>query len=61
MWEHAFKERLQRRVVIVTGVVQSEYEQQLIECNSEGTEESEPTVVVPVVPKGTGEIKLVDR
>jgi hypothetical protein len=50
VWEDVLRERLERRVIIVTGVVQREYEQQLIECNSEGTEESEPTVIVSVPP-----------
>ena len=48
MWEDVFRDRLERRVIIVTGVVQREYEQQLIECDSDGTEDSEPTLIVPI-------------
>jgi hypothetical protein len=51
LWEDVLSERLERRVIRVRGIVQNEYVEQLIECNSSGTEESEPTLRVPPQPK----------
>ena len=51
VWEDVLSERLERRVIRVRGIVQDEYVEQLIECNSSGTEDSEPTLRVPPQPK----------
>jgi len=50
VWEDVLSERLKRRVIRVRGIMHEEFVEQLIECQSSGTEESEPTLKVNPLP-----------
>ena len=50
VWEDVLSERLKRRVIRVRGIMHEEFVEQLIECQSSGSEESEPTLKVTPLP-----------
>ena len=50
VWEDVLSDRLKRRVIRVRGIMHEEFVEQLIECQSSGTEESEPTLRVAPLP-----------